>query len=187
MSKLKEIDNKAAEKGSGIETFWQFVKFIFVSLIAMIVQFALLNILRVVLQNFTELYAQSFSWWVYKYTVEDGGLGYFIAFNVSNVVAQIVAFFVNREKTFNANNNIPVTLTVYIVFTVALLMFSAWLSPALYGFLLGKGVSDALSTNIATMACSCVQFFLYFPVDKLLMKNKDKDKNKKEAKEGKTV
>lgn len=178
MGKLKDIDSKAAAKGSGIETFWQFIKFIFVSLIAMIVQFALLNILRVVLQKCTGLYEQDFSWWVYKYTVEDGGLGYFIAFNASNIAAQVVAFFVNREKTFNANNNIPVTLTVYILFTVALLMFSAWLSPALYGLLLSKGVSDALSTNIATMACACVQFFLYFPVDKILMRNKDKDKKK---------
>ena len=180
MGKLKEIDSKAAEKGSALETFWQFVKFIFVSLLACLVQFALLNLLRVILQKCTGLYAQEFSWWVYNYSAEDGGLGYFIAFNASNVAAQIVAFFVNREKTFNANNNIPVTLTVYIVFTVALLMFSAWLSPSLYGFLLGKGINDALATNIATMACSCIQFFLYFPVDKILMRNKDK----KEAKEG---
>lgn len=181
MSKLKEIDSKAAAKGSGMETFWQFVKFIFVSLLACIVQFALLNILRVILQKFTGTYSQEFHWWVYNYSVEEGGLGYFIAFNAANVAAQIVAFFVNREKTFNANNNIPVTLTVYIVFTVALLMFSAWLSPALYGFLLGKGVNDALSTNIATMACSCIQFFLYFPVDKILMRNKDKDKKEESA------
>lgn len=178
MSKLKEIDAKAAEKGSGLETFWQFVKFIFVSLLACLVQFALLNILRVLLQKYTALYSAEFNWWVYHYTAEDGGLGYFIAFNTANVAAQIVAFFVNREKTFNANNNIPVTLTVYIVFTVALLCFSAWLSPALYGFLLKKGVNDALSTNIATMACSCIQFFLYFPVDKILMRNKDKNNGK---------
>ena len=37
--KLNDIDKAAAEKGSAVKTVWQFVKFIFVSLIAMIVQF----------------------------------------------------------------------------------------------------------------------------------------------------
>lgn len=179
MGKLKDIDAKAAQKGSALETFWQFVKFIFVSLLAMIVQFALLNLLKLALQN-TALSSQAFDWFVFHYPVEAGqfgGTGYFIAFNAANIVAQIVAFFVNREKTFNANNNVPVTLTIYIVFTVALITFSAWLSPTLYNLLLSKGVSDGWSTNIATMICSALQFFLYFPVDKLLMRNKDKKKD----------
>ena len=38
MAKLKDIDNAAAEKGKGLKTLWQFVKFIFVSLIAFVVQ-----------------------------------------------------------------------------------------------------------------------------------------------------
>ena len=37
MAKLKDIDNKAAEKGSLLTTIWQFVKFIVVSLLAMLV------------------------------------------------------------------------------------------------------------------------------------------------------
>jgi len=45
MAKLKDIDQKAEAKGSGLVTLWQFVKFIVVSLLACIVQFALLNIL----------------------------------------------------------------------------------------------------------------------------------------------
>ena len=181
MGKLNDIDKKAASKGSGLETLWQFVKFIVVSLLAMIVQFALLNLLRVIFQNTTDFYQQDFAWFVFKYPVSDGGLGYFLSFNIANVAAQIVAFFVNREKTFNANNNIPVTLTVYIAFTVALLCFSAWLSPTLNGFLLKKGVDEGWAENIATMACAAIQFFLYFPVDKILMRNKDKDKEKRSA------
>ena len=46
MGKLKNIDDKAAAKGKGLETVWQFIKFIFVSLLAMIVQFTLLNTLK---------------------------------------------------------------------------------------------------------------------------------------------
>ena len=46
MGKLNQIDKAADSKGSAVTTIWQFVKFIFVSLLAMIVQFTLLNVLN---------------------------------------------------------------------------------------------------------------------------------------------
>lgn len=172
MAGLNSIDKAAENKGSGVKTLWQFVKFIFVSLLAMIVQFALLNILNVI-PAIHNLGSQDFNWFVFHYLAEDGGLGYFIAFNTANVAAQIVAFFVNKEKTFNSGANVAVTLPIYIVFTIALICFSAWLSPTLYGIMLNKwGWSEALSLNAATMVCSAIQFFLYFPVDKILFHKK---------------
>ena len=172
---LKDIDKAAADKGSGVKTLWQFVKFIFVSLLAMIVQFALLNILNHV-PPIVELFKTDFKWWVFESpvnTVEGvvviGGLGYFISNNAANIVAQIVAFFVNREKTFNSSANIAVTLPIYIIFTVALIAFSAWLNPTLQHLFVSKGwMGGDLAANAATMICSAVQFFLYFPVDKIL-------------------
>ncbi len=178
MGKLNQIDNAAAEKGSGVKTLWQFVKFIFVSLIAMIVQFALLNLLPLI-PAIKDLYnGQDFSFWVFTSTAAAGGLGYFIVNNTANIVAQIVAFFVNREKTFNSSANIAVTLPIYIIFTIALICFSAWLNPTLKDIFVSKGwMGDALAANAATMICSAVQFFLYFPVDKILFRKP------KEAKE----
>ena len=174
--KLKNIDNAAAEKGSLIVTIWQFVKFIVVSLLAMIVQFALLNTLQLI-PAIKELYNEPFAWWVFVYPVAVGGLGYFIVSNVANVVAQIVAFFVNKEKTFNSGANVAVALPIYIVFTIALIAFSAWLNPTLKDVFL-KWVGEAAAKNIATMICSAVQFFLYFPVDKILFHKKKEEPNK---------
>lgn len=168
---LHKVDSAAAEKGSVAVTAWQFVKFIVVSLLACIVQFALLNILQL-LPPVQDLFTRDFHWWVFDYPAAANGLGYFIAFNVSNVAAQIVAFFVNREKTFNANNNIPVTLTIYIIATILLICFSAWLSPTINAWLIGMDVNDKLAGNISTMVCSTLQFFIYFPIDKLLMRQK---------------
>ena len=170
MAKLKDIDQKAEEKGSLLVTVWQFAKFIVVSLLAMIVQFATLNILLIV-PAIKALESQSFQWFVFHYDTEAGGLKYFIAFNVANILAQIVAFFVNRKKTFGGTNSIPITLTIYLVFTLGLICFSAWLSPALTVYLVGRGIGEQLAGNIATMACSAIQFFVYFPVNKLLMRN----------------
>ncbi len=178
---LKDIDNMAEEKGSWLVTAWQFVKFIVVSLLACIVQFALVNLIPLIPQV-KELYSTAFNWFVFDYPVEDGGLGYFIAFNVANVAAQIVAFFVNKEKTFNSGANTAVVLPIYIIFTIALICFSAWLSPTLYGLFINKwGWAEALALNIATAVCSALQFFLYFPVDKLLFREKKDEKAEKKA------
>ncbi len=175
MSKLKQIDNMAEEKGSLLVTVWQFVKFIVVSLLAMIVQFVLLNTLNLI-PAIKELYTQEFNWFFFAYPVAVGGLGYFIVSNVANIVAQIVAFFVNKEKTFNSGANIAVALPIYIVFTIGLIIFSAWLNPTLKDLLVGWELSEDLSKNIATMACSALQFFLYFPVDKALFHKKKEEK-----------
>ncbi len=265
MSKLKEIDSKAEAKGKGLVTFWQFVKFIFVSLLAMIVQFTLLNTLkfippirtmfddaqasaRIILsekddkvssaEQFAEkkvgaltifkddpafagldnivLYStgeeavndlkagnidcavvdyttskdfmkenskvytkeqlpsdKDFHWLsIFFCAAEIGGLAYFIINNTANIIAQIVSFFVNREKTFNSGANIAVTLPIYILFTLALIAFSAWLNPTLKDLFVSRGIGDDLSANAATMVCSAVQFFLYFPVDKILFHKK---------------
>ncbi len=188
MGKLSEIDSKAASKGSGLETVWQFVKFIFVSLLAMIVQFALLNILNHI-PAIVNLFGTDFKWWVFESPVNMaegaiviGGLGYFISNNTANIIAQIVSFFVNREKTFNSGANIAITLPIYIVFTIALICFSAWLNPTLQHLFVSKGwMGGDLAANAATMICSAVQFFLYFPVDKILF-----HKKKTTAEEAKT-
>ena len=93
----------------------------------------------------------------------------------------IVAFFINKEKTFNSSANVAVTLPIYIVFTIALIVFAAWLNPTLKELLIGKEFlgfvfSENAAKNTATMACSAMQFFLYFPVDMLLFHKKKEDK-----------
>ena len=81
MGKLNQIDKKAESKGSGVVTLWQFIKFIFVSLGACIVQFGLVNLLPLV---FRSLYDTPCDFFVFHYPVSDGGLGYFLSFAISN-------------------------------------------------------------------------------------------------------
>ena len=173
---LKDIDKKANNKGKGVAELWTFVKFIFVSLLAMIVQFVLLNTLKYI-PAIQALYhnGQDFNWWVFTSTAAAGGLGYFIVNNVANIAAQIVSFFFNREKTFNSSANIAVTLPTYIVFTIALIAFSAWLNPTLKNLMVAHNWGDDLAANAATMVCSALQFFLYFPVDKILFHKKKEE------------
>ena len=108
-----------------------------------------------------------------------------MAFAISNIAAQIVAFFVNKEKTFNSGANTKVVLPIYIVFTIALICFSQWLNPTIYGWILNDiGWGDAAARNIATACCSVLQFVLYFPVDKILF-HKKKEETPADNKDGK--
>lgn len=165
--KIKEIDSKAAEKGSAIKTLWQFVKFIFVSLIAFFTEFFLLNTLKYI-PFIHNLYSTDFHWWIFKSEVAAGGLGFFIVSCLSNFLSRIVAFFVNRKKTFNSDANIAITLPIYIAFAVTLLIFLSWLNPIIKAKFIAMGLGDTAAANASTMCCCCIQFFSYFPVDKTL-------------------
>ncbi len=178
MGKLNQIDKAADSKGSLVTTIWQFVKFIFVSLIAFVIQTFLPYLIKLPMSD--EFLHQPYKFWIFENEapvegVIAAGLGVFIAANASNILAQIVSFFINRDKTFNSDANVAITLPIYIVFTIALICFSAWLSPTLITFFCNhnlEGPSLALSGAI----CGAIQFFLYFPVDKILFRKKKEDK-----------
>lgn len=175
MGKLNQIDKAAESKGSAIVTLWQFVKFIFVSLGAFVIQ----TVLPIIIQLFMsdEFINQKYEFFVFASVGGEGnGLGFFIASTASNIIAQIVSFFINRDKTFNSSANVAITLPIYIVFTIALICFSAWLAPTFQGFLVSKGVAEELSTFISNALCGAIQFFLYFPVDKILFRKKKEEK-----------
>ena len=178
MAKLKDIDSKAAEKGKGIETLWQFIKFIVVSLGAFVIQTFLPYLIKLPMSE--EFLTRPYEFLFYsseaaaKAGMATTGLGLFIALTASNIIAQIVSFFINKEKTFNSDANTAVVLPIYIVFTIALIAFSAWLQPVLVNALSAKGLHDS-AIAISGAVCGAVQFFLYFPVDKLLFHKKKQD------------
>ena len=177
MAILEKLDKSAEAKGEKVKTLWQFVKFIVVSLGACIVQVVSLAILY----NIPAIKALSdtaFHWFVFDYPVIAGercGLALFISANVANILAQIVSFFINKKKTFNSDANTAIILPIYIAFTVALIVFSAWLNPVVFQLCVEKfGLGSGLSLTIATAVCSTVQFIAYFPFDKILMHQKKK-------------
>lgn len=180
MAKLKDIDKAAEGKGSAINTLWQFVKFIVVSLGAFVIQTFLPLLIKLPMKD--EFLHRAYEFWIFKSEAPDpatgiiaAGLGVFIAANASNVIAQIVAFFINREKTFNSDANIAVTLPIYIIFTIALICFSAWLSPTLITFFASK-IGENAAIAVSGAVCGAIQFFLYFPVDKILFHKKKEAK-----------
>lgn len=182
MLKLKDIDKAAAAKGKGVETFWQFIKFIVVSLGAFVIQLFLPYLVKLPMTD--EFLARPYDIfglgiWSSEKAASAGmdttGLGLFIALTGCNILAQIFSFFVNKEKTFNSCANIKVVFPIYLVVTIALIAFSAWLQPFLVNFLTVKGLGES-AIAISGAICACIQFFLYFPIQMILFRKKKEDK-----------
>ncbi len=179
MGKLNQIDKAAASKGSFVETVWQFVKFIVVSLGAFVIQTFLPYLIKLPMSE--EFLNRPYEFLVYSSEkaasagMATTGLGLFIALTASNIIAQIVSFFINKEKTFNSDANTKVVLPIYIVFTIALIAFSAWLQPFLVNWLTERNLGE-WAIAISGAICGAVQFFLYFPVDKILFHKKKEEK-----------
>lgn len=178
MFKLKDIDKAAAEKGKGVETLWQFVKFIIVSLGAFVIQLFLPYLFKLPMsEEFLTRPYDLFNLGIWTSEraaaaeMDATGLGLFIALTSCNILAQIFSFFVNREKTFNSCANIKVVFPIYLVVTFSLVAFSAWLQPFLVDFLKMKGLVDS-SIAISGAICACIQFFLYFPIQMILFRKK---------------
>lgn len=181
MIKLKDIDKAAAAKGKGVETFWQFIKFIVVSLGAFVIQLFLPYLVKLPMTD--EFLARPYDLfglgiWSSENAAKAGmdttGLGLFIALTSCNILAQIFSFFVNKEKTFNSCANVKVVFPIYLVVTIALIAFSAWLQPSLVNLLGSKGLGES-AIAISGAICACIQFFLYFPIQMILFRKKKEE------------
>lgn len=49
-------------------------------------------------------------------------LGSFLAFLISNTLAKVISYVTNRKKTFQANNNLCLSVVIYIILVVALII-----------------------------------------------------------------
>lgn len=179
MSVLNKIDKAAEAKGKGVTTLWQFVKFIVVSLGAFVIQLFLPYLIKLPMSE--EFLTRPYEFLIFSSEkaamagMDTTGLGLFIAMTSCNILAQIFSFFVNKEKTFNSCANIKVVFPIYLVITILLISFSAWLQPFLVNWLNSKGLGES-AIAISGAICACIQFFLYFPIQMILFRKKKEDK-----------
>ncbi|MDE6302871.1 MAG: GtrA family protein [Clostridia bacterium] len=54
-------------------------------------------------------------------------LGVFIAFLISNIIAQICTFILNRKKTFKATNNVIISGLMYAILVVIIILLNTYL------------------------------------------------------------
>lgn len=150
----------------------QIVKFTFYSLLAFFVEFGLFYALQ---YGLAAKYGNTeFKWFLFNYAPgQNGAYGVagFVAFLGSKCVAEIIAFTLNRKKTFSANNNVVYSATAYAITVVAIILLSTWLGGAL-GDLIGPSIGADWGNTIGKLLGSFLSWVIMFLMDKfVIMRN----------------
>lgn len=172
---LDKMDEKAANKGKGIKTLWQIVKFIIVSLLVTIIQLGLVNLLYFLMKGWVEplpgvlgeifsesVMGEAHSTW-----------GYILPFFLSNLIANTVGYFLNKHKTFKSDA--PWWhYVIYIVILFILIVFTTWVQGLIANLMISWGV-EGLGPTIASMVAGNIQFILLFPLQKFVLLREKKN------------
>jgi len=151
------------------QTLWEYIKFTAMSVVTTIVDlgvFALLNYW--LLAAYKQI---AFSWWLFDYRVENGGLTAFLSLLISFTISQTVNFFLQRKVTFGATNNKVYSAIMYTIMVVAVYFLTLWL-PTLFIEPLYAAIGENWGGIITKMICMTVSFVIQFPMNKWVIMRK---------------
>lgn len=108
-----------------------------------------------------------------------GGLAYFLAVEITLLLAQIINFFLQRNVTFQSNTSVYKAafwyLIAWILISVGASALQGLYKAPIYTLLMSKlGASFGMTlADIATMLInSVISFWVFFPIMKLIFKQK---------------
>ncbi len=117
-----------------------------------------------------------------------GGLAYFLAVEITLLIAQIINFFLQRNVTFKSNSGIVKAAVWYfiawLIISIGASALQGLYKIPIYNFFI-SGVGTGLGTTIADIITmlinSAISFWVFFPIMKIIFKNDDNKDKKKEA------
>ncbi len=145
---------------------YEFIMFNLLSNIATITNFVVLNIGNSIL--FKALMDEPFRFWIFDYTVANGGLGGFLAFLVSFFCAQAVNFIVQRNLVFNSNNKLGAAVPIYLL-TVIIVYIICLYIPTLVLEPISAVVGNFWGVNLTNAINILVQVVVIYPVLKFVV------------------
>jgi putative flippase GtrA len=154
------------------ESLTQLIKFTLFSIIAFAIEYISFAIVKASLKKIN----QDTVWWIFKYSTNEGGLGAMIAFFVSNVLAQIATFVINRKKTFKATNNVVYSAIMYAIMVCCIIILNTWLGGALTK-VLNKSIKSLTACQyIGKLVGSFTSFVISFVMSKFVIMRSPKKK-----------
>jgi putative flippase GtrA len=129
---------------------------------------------------FMHLHQESFEWGIITYPIESGGLGTFLAFATSYIIAQVFNFIVQRKSTFKATNHIIWSAIMYALMVLGIYLLQLLLPPLLLPAMIGVLGYEwgALLVKSLMMTMATV---IQYPLNKwVIMKNTTYRGEKKE-------
>lgn len=108
-----------------------------------------------------------------------GGLAYFAAVELTMAIAQVINFITQRKVTFKATGNVWKAaawyVLAYIVITIGAAALQGIYKAPLYQFMIermGSGTGTTLADMITMIINCAISFWVFFPIMKLIFKQK---------------
>ena len=110
-----------------------------------------------------------------------GGLAYFLAVEITMAIAQVINFFLQRNVTFKANNGVFKAavwyVIAYVIITIGAAALQGLYKAPVYDlfmnrFDLGRG-GETMADVITMLINSAVSFWVFFPIFRIIFKNKE--------------
>ena len=110
-----------------------------------------------------------------------GGLAYFLAVEITMAIAQVINFFLQRNVTFKANNGIFKAavwyVIAYVIITIGAAALQGLYKAPVYDLFMNRlhlGRSGETMADVITMLInSAVSFWVFFPIFRIIFKNKE--------------
>ncbi len=152
------------------KTFWQFILFFLMSLVTTVVDLGTFSLLNYVV--FVSLKTQAFQWFLFDYSILNGGLCAFLSFAISFMISQTFNFFIQRKVTFGANNRVAYSAIMYAIMVIGVFFFQLWI-PTLVRDPLVSMVGENWADFIIKNMNMTVSFLIQFPMNKwVIMRHK---------------
>lgn len=174
----------------------QFIVFFIISNGVTVLQMVLMPLLKFIF-DFTSLVSTNFqilpigqnldgsAYYVFNYAAGSivsgggGGLAYFLAVEITLLIAQIINFFLQRNVTFKSNTSVIKAATWYFIAWVIISIGAAALQglykTPIYNLLMdlmGQNAGMTVADIITMIINSAISFWVFFPILKIIFKEK---------------
>ncbi len=156
------------------ESLKEFIKFNIVSFSVTLLQLLLANLLPYLFDGYLVKIPTLLNNIFYsdniptKYIVDSYvTYAYLLPFLLSNLLANIYAYFVNMKATFKGKGK-KGGFIAYVVILLTLILFSTWLQGLIVGTLYSTKFVN-VSRTIASLAAGTVQMLILFPLEKYVL------------------
>lgn len=149
----------------------QIVKYLLAGLSITIVQFALVNVLPYVFSSWKSALPSWLSTVFSEKTMGEGNSnwGYVMTFFLSNLIANVYGYFLNRRTVFNSDSPLWCFIA-FIVMMVTLILVSTWLQGVIANAVIERNPSlSAFANTIAAAVCAFGQNLIVYPTEKFIL------------------
>lgn len=108
-----------------------------------------------------------------------GGLAYFLAVEITMLIAQVINFFLQRKVTFKSNSSLAKAafwyVIAYLIISIGAAALQGLYKDPIYRFFQNvMGSAGITVADIVTMIINCaISFWVFFPIFKVIFKEKE--------------